>query len=81
MGQSDSQPSKHLGKRVSNKPMVVASQTVQSQEARNVSNRTTGSLEAEQKKLLKKNGKKAWKKTRFVEVSKGLKLMHSYMIW
>lgn len=58
MGQSDSQPSK----------LVVSSETVQTQEAKNVSNKTPTAFEVEQKKLFKKKGKKGWKKTRFIEV-------------
>lgn len=59
MGQSDSQASKHV---------VAASETIQIQEARYVSNNAQLLFEMEQKKLFKKKGKKSWKKTRFKEV-------------
>lgn len=59
MGQADSQPSKHV---------VAATETVQIQEAKYVSNHSQLLSESEQKKLMKKKGKKNWKKTRFIEV-------------
>ncbi|KAH3727261.1 hypothetical protein DPMN_053191 [Dreissena polymorpha] len=60
MGQSDSQPSKHV---------VAASETVQIQEAKQTGNNTQALIDPEQKKLFKKKGKKSWKKTLFKEVS------------
>ena len=57
MGQSE--PSKHV---------VAASETIQIQEAKYVTNNPQLLYDMEPKKFFKKKGKKCWKKTRFREV-------------